>query len=264
MNVWLREVAKWLRYSSAMLVMILVVGGGCGGSKDKPAARRTAPVAEAPPPPPTPQTRPVARRGNLYDRMGGESVVRKVVDDFVTRAAADPAVNFTRQGQANPWQATPENLERLKQRLVEFIATAAGGPMQYQGSDIVTAHRGMGITHKEFDALAGHLRAALEASGVPRREREELLNAVASTRGAVVEAGDAPAPGESAPSESPPPEETPPDAGSTDAPSGDAPPPADATPPEPAPSEAPPEKTPPTDLAPEPAPEPADPQPLVR
>lgn len=256
---------------TVFLVIVAVVGGGgCGGSNDAPATRRPAPVAEAPQPQPKPQTRPVARRGNLYERMGGEDVVRAVVGDFVTRAAADPAVNFTRQGHPNEWQATPENIERLKRRLVEFVATTAGGPMQYRGSDMVTAHRGMAITNSEFDALAGHLRAALEANDVPRREREELMSAVASTRGAVVEAGDAPPP----PAETQPPETNAPDAAAPDAPIADAP-----TPDAPAP-DAPSDATAPADQPPaeppgaeaqseqsqplEPLPEGTDPQPQGR
>jgi hemoglobin len=173
--------------------LVAITGSGCGGKKATERPAPTPAARPAPTPQPRPQTRPAAaRRGSLYERLGGETAVRAVVDDFVARAAADPAVNFTREGRPTPWQPTPQNLARLKQRLVEFIATTAGGPMQYGGRDMVTAHRGMGITNAEFDALAGHLRAALDANDVPRRERDELLQAVSSTRGAIVEATDAP------------------------------------------------------------------------
>jgi hemoglobin len=172
---------------------------GCAGKSDQPRDPRSSrsTPGEQRDAPHRPQTRPAAARtGSLFDRLGGEKAVRKVVDDFVSRAAADPAVNFTRQGHATTWEATPQNVEQLKQRLVEFISTTAGGPttFQYRGKDMVTAHRGMGISNAEFDALAGHLKAALEANDVPRRESEELLNAVGSTRGAIVEAAEQPAP----------------------------------------------------------------------
>jgi hypothetical protein len=35
---------------------------------------------------------------SLYDRIGGEAALTKVVDDFVAKAAANPKVNFTRNG----------------------------------------------------------------------------------------------------------------------------------------------------------------------
>ena len=188
-------------------------------------------MATPPPPQTQPQTRPVARRGTLYDRLGGESAIRAVVDDLVARAANDPAVNFTRQGAPSEWQATPQNVERLKRRFVEFVATTAGGPQQYSGNDMVTAHKGMAITDREFDALAGHLRAALEANNVPRREREEVMNAVASTRGAIVEVNEAP-PATPPAAESPAPEDTATDAPAPETPAPDAPESDDAAAPE--------------------------------
>lgn len=198
--------------------LVAAEGVGCATRKSQrplpaPALQQQQPVAE-----PRRPTRPaVAPRGTLYDRLGGESVVRAVVEDFVSRVAADPAVNFIRAGRPNEWQATPANLERLKQRLVEFVATIAGGPMQYQGKDMVTAHKGMAISNSEFDALAGHLRAALETKNVPRREREELINMFAGARGAIVEVADAPS------VETPPPDAPTVDAPSVDAPKPDAP-----------------------------------------
>jgi hemoglobin len=125
---------------------------------------------------------------SLYDRLGGEAAIRAVVDDFVPRAAADEKVNFTRTGIAgHEWQATPENVQRLKERLVQFIGVATGGPLKYEGKDMVTAHKGMQITNAEFDALAADLKASLDTLQVPAAEQKELLEIVGSTRGAIVE-----------------------------------------------------------------------------
>src|SRR5262245_59242151 len=65
---------------------------------------------------------------SLYDRLGSEPAITKVVDDFVGRAASDPKVNFTRKGAPQEWRATDENLAHLKTKLVQFLASAAGGP----------------------------------------------------------------------------------------------------------------------------------------
>ena len=165
---------------------------GCASKAERPAPSASGPskLVQAAPAQPAPQARPtVSRRGTLFERMGGEPVVRAVVDDLVAAAAADPAVNFTRQGHGDARQVQPA---QLKQALVAFFTTTAGGPEQYRGSDMVSAHRGMAITNAEFDAFARHLSAALEKNGVGRREREELLSAVATTRAAIVETPDAP------------------------------------------------------------------------
>ena len=130
----------------------------------------------------------------LYERLGGEAAIAAVVDTFVALAAADTALNFTRQGTANEWEATPESIELLKTRLVQFVGQATGGPQIYEGGDMATVHTGMEITNEEFDMLAGHLGAALDAYSVPETEKQELFAIVETTRSAIVQPGPAPTP----------------------------------------------------------------------
>jgi hemoglobin len=125
---------------------------------------------------------------SLYDRLGGEPAVRAVVDDFVARASNDPKVNFTRKGVPGAeWQATPENVEKLKVRLVQFIGQATGGPQKYAGKDMKTTHKGMKITNAEFDAAAADLKASLDKLKVPAQEQSELMAIVGGTRNDMVE-----------------------------------------------------------------------------
>jgi hemoglobin len=124
---------------------------------------------------------------SLYDRLGGEPAITAVVDDFVGRAASDPKVNFTRKGiPGAEWNASPENVAKLKKRLVEFVSMAAGGPNNYHGKDMKTAHTGMKITSAEFDAAAADLAASLDKFHVPAKDKAELLSTVAGTKGDIV------------------------------------------------------------------------------
>ena len=132
---------------------------------------------------------PLANEKSLFERLGGEAAITAVVDDFVGRAAVNPAVNFTRQGQPRTWDANPENVTKLKKRLVQFISIATGAPdVTYEGKDMTEAHKGMKITNAEFDALAGDLAATLDTFKVPEKEKNELLKIAGSTRAAIVEA----------------------------------------------------------------------------
>jgi hemoglobin len=127
----------------------------------------------------------------LYERLGGMPAIQAVVDDFVTRAASDPKVNFTRKGiPGAEWDPSPTNVEHLKRMLVEFIAEASGGPVKYTGKDMPSSHKGMRITNAEFDALAADLQQSLEKFKVPRQEQSELLEAVEGTRKQIVERRD--------------------------------------------------------------------------
>jgi len=127
-----------------------------------------------------------AAQGSLYDRLGGEPAIASVVDSMVAYAAADTALNFTRAGTANEWEATPENVALLKTRLVQFVGQATGGPEAYEGQDMATSHEGMAITDEEFDMLGGHLKHALDVHDVPASEQDELMAIVETTRSAIV------------------------------------------------------------------------------
>ena len=124
---------------------------------------------------------------SLYDRLGGEAAITAVVEDFVGRAAADPAVNFVRAGTPKLWDPTPEHLATLKKHLTQFICSATGGPQVYEGRDMKTVHEGMQISEAEFGAIAADLRASLITFNVPQKEQNELISIVATTQGSIVE-----------------------------------------------------------------------------
>ena len=121
---------------------------------------------------------------SLYDRIGGQAALTKVVDDFVARAAANPKVNFTRNGK---WMASDANVKQLKVHLINFLGGAFGGPQKYTGRSMKEAHQGMGITQAEFDALAADLKAVLDANKVPATEVGEIMKIAASAAPAIVE-----------------------------------------------------------------------------
>ncbi len=160
-----------------LLAGAMIVGVGCqqGGDKSssKSSGGKMSSTADA-------------SGKTLWDRLGGEPAVTAVVEDFVGRAAADPKVNFTRKGQPREWEATPANVKKLQRRLVEFISSATGGPLKYTGRDMVSSHANMKITEAEFNALAGHLVAALDEFKVPQKEKDELVAIVAGTKDQIV------------------------------------------------------------------------------
>jgi hemoglobin len=132
------------------------------------------------------KARPSAEK-SLYERLGGEAAIKAVVDDFVARAAGNPKVNFTRKGTPAAWDATPENVAKLKKHLVELIGMVTGGPQKYEGRNMKEAHKGMQITAEEFDALAADLKATLDKFKVPAKEQEELFKIIGSTKDDIVE-----------------------------------------------------------------------------
>lgn len=115
---------------------------------------------------------------SLYERLGGETAISDVVDDFAGRVLADERINkkFARS-----------NAPRLLFFLKQQVCAATGGPCEYQGLDMKASHRNMGVTTGEFNALVGHLVATLDKFNVPEAEKNELLGALAPLKGDIVE-----------------------------------------------------------------------------
>jgi len=133
----------------------------------------------------------------LFDRLGGQAGVSNLVADFTQRVMDDPRVNWNRQGvtqgglsvhsgKSVAWNPTTEHVDLLKLHLAEFLALATGGPAQYTGKQIETAHANMHISNPEFDAAIGDLKASLDRLKIPNKEQKELLAIVESTRPEIV------------------------------------------------------------------------------
>src|SRR5262245_5434533 len=132
-----------------------------------------------------PETKPEPpKTTTLWDRLGGEKGVSKVVDDYVAAAAKDPKVNFDRDGK---FKLDDKAVADLKKKLVEFVSSATNGPLKYTGKSMKDVHKGMGITDAQFDANAAHFKKALESNGVKQEDVDAVMKAVEGRRKDIVE-----------------------------------------------------------------------------
>jgi hemoglobin len=114
---------------------------------------------------------------SLYDRLGGYSAINAVVDDFVANVAADKRINKF---------FASANVPRLKSRLVEQLCQASGGPCYYTGADMKTAHAGMGVRNRDFNALVQDLGRSLNKFKVPKAEQKEIASVLLPMRKDIV------------------------------------------------------------------------------
>src|SRR5262249_3779826 len=134
-----------------------VCAGGGGGSPPP----RANPMAAPAPAPAAPKP--------LFDRLGGKPAVEAVVDEFLKRVAADKRING---------RFFNTDIARLRGLLVDFVCSATGGPCQYTGRDMRSAHAGFQLVEEEFNALVEDLGGALDKFNVPKKEKDELLGAL--------------------------------------------------------------------------------------
>ena len=118
---------------------------------------------------------------SLYKRLGGYDAIAAVVDDFIGRLATDPQLGRFFVGHST------DSLRRIRQLVVDQICEAAGGPCYYTGRSMKESHAGMKLTSAEWDKGVQHLNATLDKFKVGATERQELLGAVGSLKGDIVE-----------------------------------------------------------------------------
>ncbi|TPW00592.1 MAG: hemoglobin [bacterium] len=153
----------------ACFVLAFSLTGCFEGTKPEPLARagRTVEIATNPvtkpeiiiePPPvvedekvpiPEPLTVKPEPRPSLYERLGKEPAIAKVIDDLVEIVAADENIR-----EKHRKHFMEGDVSLLKRKMVDQLGEATGGPQKYTGKNMKDAHKGMEITNKDFDALA--------------------------------------------------------------------------------------------------------------
>jgi hemoglobin len=168
---------SWNRRWIGFALCLLVACAHRSASPQTPPAN-TPPVAGASSPPTAPAPATKAAGKSLFERLGGKPALEAVVTDFMKNVAGDDRINA-------PFAIS--DLDQLHQHLVQFFCVATGGPCQYGGRSMREAHRGMGITGAQFDALAEDLVKTLDTFHVPDAEKGELIGAVVPLKKEIVE-----------------------------------------------------------------------------
>lgn len=114
---------------------------------------------------------------SLYGRLGGQKAIEAVVDDFLANVVSNPQVNY---------RFANTDAGKLRRLLVEQVCAGTGGPCKYTGRDMVTAHRGMGVTQAEFNAMGADMQKTLDKFNVPKKEQQELMTLLGSMQNQIV------------------------------------------------------------------------------
>jgi hemoglobin len=107
---------------------------------------------------------------SLYEQLGGEAAVNAAVDIFYRKVLSDFRINRFFDNS---------DIEKQAAKQKAFLTMAFGGPNNYTGTDMRTAHARfvkMGLNDSHFDAVMEHLSGTLRELKVP----EELVGQVAA------------------------------------------------------------------------------------
>lgn len=102
----------------------------------------------------------------LFDELGGEPALRKIIDHFVDRLFDDVMIGFFFRRA---------NRARIKEKEYEFAAEHLGAKVQYTGRPLDQAHRPHGIRKSQFMRRLQILKETLEEFGVPEHVRRHWI-----------------------------------------------------------------------------------------
>jgi hemoglobin len=126
---------------------------------------------------PTPNPSPNAER-TPYAMIGGEAVVRQLVDAFYDRMDEDPDFFAIRK-------LHPQSLHGSREKFFMFLSGWLGGPPLYVNAyghpRLRARHMPFPIGDTERDQWMACMRAALDAVGVEAALKQQLIASFANT-----------------------------------------------------------------------------------
>lgn len=115
---------------------------------------------------------------SLYERLGGAQGISRLVEDVIDAHLQNPLVNTRFK--------TIKDIEHSKKVAREFFAAGAGGPGQYSGRDMRTAHQGMNISEQEYLAVMDDIMGVLERHGIDEATKKDVLAILYSLKGEII------------------------------------------------------------------------------
>ena len=117
---------------------------------------------------------------SIYEELGGAAAVDKAVDIFYRKMLSDPRV-------ADYFETVDMDRQRAKQSA--FLTMVFGGPNQYTGKDMRTAHAPLvkrGLNDAHVDIVIEHLGATLQELGANQAQIEAVAALANSVRNDVL------------------------------------------------------------------------------
>ncbi|MGE5133698.1 MAG: group I truncated hemoglobin [Gemmatimonadota bacterium] len=111
---------------------------------------------------------------SLFDRLGGAPAVQAATEVFYRKVLSDPVLA--------PY-FDDVDMDRQIAKQAAFLTMALGGPNNYSGRDLRTAHAGMaGLSDEHVDRVIMHLAETLRELGVGNADIAEAGAVAASVR----------------------------------------------------------------------------------
>lgn len=103
---------------------------------------------------------------SLYQALGGESGVRRLIDEVVVELHGDKRINALFKDTDDAY---------FKERLFEQFCSLSGGGCEYTGLSMEEAHSGMELTETDFNYFIDDVRVGMTRAGISIGAQNRLL-----------------------------------------------------------------------------------------
>jgi hemoglobin len=118
------------------------------------------------------------RGEGMAHSFGGKDGIRHITDRTIELSLADPRIKAI---------FVEHDLVRLRRTLFEQVCFILNAGCPYSGRDMKTAHKGLGTTRADLNALVENLQSAMREAHVPFAAQNRLLAKLAPMDRAVTE-----------------------------------------------------------------------------
>ncbi|TMO53903.1 group I truncated hemoglobin [Pseudoalteromonas phenolica] len=113
---------------------------------------------------------------SLYQQLGAEQGIERIVDAFIKRIAKDKAIL--------PYFAK-SSVSHFRAGFIAHMCDISDGPCKYTGDSMIDIHTGMNINEADFNRVVELLILAMEDAGISYRKQNQVLAKLAPLRGEV-------------------------------------------------------------------------------
>jgi hemoglobin len=120
---------------------------------------------------------PAAAEETLYQRLGGQTGIVRIVDAAYAVILSDDRVKDDFDNI---------NIDHIKLRIEELICQLTKGPCVYHGRPMGPAHEGLYLTRAKFNAVAEDLQTGMAQVGIPYWTQNQLMALLAPMQREIV------------------------------------------------------------------------------
>ncbi|KAF4669067.1 hypothetical protein FOL47_002717, partial [Perkinsus chesapeaki] len=118
----------------------------------------------------------LANKKPLYDRLGGEYTITKLMESTYDKALEDDRLRFY-------FEKNKAKVTSIKKKMTQFVSGLTGGPSGYDIHDLKPAHYSMNISNFHFDTMLGLLaQTIIEDLKVEKPVARELMSLLQPVR----------------------------------------------------------------------------------